>query len=125
MRKYGSHVPADNSPEDTESSEFVRQIEAMAKSLGYRLYRGLLRAQAKVWNPDQIPALLFVEENAASGIKLFEEIEINHVTSQHHGSFGRLTSRPLGSFQLSLHCRAPTRGHSPRNKACPCSATQG
>ncbi|HYL15144.1 MAG TPA: hypothetical protein VEV41_19045 [Terriglobales bacterium] len=50
----GSHVPA-NSPENKQSSEFVRQIEAMAKPLGHRLYRGLLRAQAKVWNPDQIP----------------------------------------------------------------------
>ena len=32
----------------------MRQIEAMAKPLGRRLYRGVLRAQAKVWNPDQI-----------------------------------------------------------------------
>ena len=32
----------------------MSQIEAMAKPLGHRLYRGLLRAQAKVWNPDQI-----------------------------------------------------------------------
>ena len=44
-----------NKPENTESSELVRQIEAMAKPLGRRLYRGVLRAQAKVWNPDQIP----------------------------------------------------------------------
>ena len=43
-----------NNPENTESSELVRQIEAMAKPLGRRLYRGVLRAQAKVWNPDQI-----------------------------------------------------------------------
>jgi hypothetical protein len=51
----GSHVSANNRPENTQSSEVVWQIEVMAKPLGHRLYRGLLRAQAKVWNPDQIP----------------------------------------------------------------------
>jgi hypothetical protein len=46
---------ANNSLGNTQSSELVRQIEAMAQPLGRRLYRGVLRAQAKVWNPDQIP----------------------------------------------------------------------
>jgi hypothetical protein len=50
-----SRVRADNNPEKTESGELVRQIEEMAKPLGRRLYRGVLRTQAKVWNPDQIP----------------------------------------------------------------------
>jgi hypothetical protein len=50
----GSYARANNSPANTQSSELVRQIEAMAEPLGRRLYRGVLRAQAKVWNPDQI-----------------------------------------------------------------------
>jgi hypothetical protein len=53
--KTGSHVPADDNPQNRESSELVRQIEEMAKPLGRRLYRGVLRVQAKVWNPEQIP----------------------------------------------------------------------
>ena len=52
--KTRSHVRADNNPENTQSSELVRKIEEMAKPLGRRLYRGVLRVQAKVWNPDQI-----------------------------------------------------------------------
>ena len=48
-------VRADNNPENAQPSELVRQIEAMAKPLGRRLYRGVLRVQAKVWNPHQIP----------------------------------------------------------------------
>jgi len=50
----GSETTTGNSPENTKSSETVRQIEALAIPLGRRLYRGVLRAQAKVWSPDQI-----------------------------------------------------------------------
>jgi hypothetical protein len=32
----------------------VRQIEAMAEPLGKRLYRGLLKTVARVWNPTEI-----------------------------------------------------------------------
>jgi hypothetical protein len=32
----------------------VRQIEAMAEPLGWRLYRGLLKTGARVWNPTEI-----------------------------------------------------------------------
>lgn len=53
--KTGSPVRAESNPENPESGELVRQIEAMAKPLGRRLYRGVLRIQAKVWNPNQIP----------------------------------------------------------------------
>jgi hypothetical protein len=56
----GSHVPA--SSENQRSNELVRQIESMAKPLGHRFYRGLLRAQAKVWNPDQIPNVALQRE---------------------------------------------------------------
>lgn len=49
-----SHVRTDNNSENTQSSELARQIAEMAKPLGRRLYRGVLRVQAKVWNPDQI-----------------------------------------------------------------------
>jgi len=51
----GCHARVNNGPGNTQSSELVRQIEAMAKPLGCRLYRGILRTLAKVWNPDQIP----------------------------------------------------------------------
>ena len=59
--KTGSHIRADN-PENTPSGELVRQIEQMAKPVGRRLYRGVLRAQAKVWNPDQIPDVALLRE---------------------------------------------------------------
>jgi hypothetical protein len=48
------HIADNNNPENTQFSDLVRQIEEMAKPLGCRLYRGVLRTQAKVWNPDQI-----------------------------------------------------------------------
>jgi hypothetical protein len=40
--------------------ELIRQIEAVAEPLGKRIYRGFLRALARVWEPKQIddPALL-------------------------------------------------------------------
>jgi len=50
----GSRIRPDNNFGNTESGDLVRQIEAMANPLGRRLYRGVLRIQAKVWNPDQI-----------------------------------------------------------------------
>jgi ATPase family associated with various cellular activities (AAA) len=52
--KTGNRIRPDNKSANTESGDLVRQIEAMAKPLGRRLYRGVLRIQAKVWNPDQI-----------------------------------------------------------------------
>jgi len=42
----------DVSPE--EASALIRQIEAMAEPLGRRLYRGLLKTVARVWNPTEI-----------------------------------------------------------------------
>ncbi len=42
----------DVSPED--ASAFLRRIEAMAEPLGRRLYRGLLKTVARVWNPTEI-----------------------------------------------------------------------
>lgn len=53
--KTATPVRTDNNPQNAQSSELVRQIEAMAKPLGRQLYRGVLRVQAKVWSPDQIP----------------------------------------------------------------------
>ena len=45
--------------EDTQHNDVVLQIEKMARPLGRRLYRGLLRTEAMVWSPNQIadPAL--------------------------------------------------------------------
>jgi hypothetical protein len=37
-----------------EANALVRQIEAMAEPLGWRLYRGLLKTGARVWNPAEI-----------------------------------------------------------------------
>ncbi len=37
-----------------DATALVRQIEAMAEPLGWRLYRGLLRTGARVWNPTEI-----------------------------------------------------------------------
>jgi len=37
-----------------DTSALVRQIEAMAEPLGCRLYRGLLKTGARVWNPKEI-----------------------------------------------------------------------
>ena len=43
-----------------EQDELIRQIEAMAEALGKNLYRGILKAVARVWSPTEIhqPALL-------------------------------------------------------------------
>jgi hypothetical protein len=46
----------------------VRQIEEMAKPLGRRLYRGVLRVQANVWNPDRI-------QDAALQRKVLEQMQ--------------------------------------------------
>src|SRR5208283_3952461 len=37
-----------------DATALVRQIEAMAEPLGWRLYRGLLKTGARVWNPTEI-----------------------------------------------------------------------
>jgi len=37
-----------------DANTLVRQIEAMAEPLGWRLYRGLLKTGARVWNPAEI-----------------------------------------------------------------------
>jgi hypothetical protein len=37
-----------------EANALIRQIEAMAEPLGRRLYRGLLKTVARVWNPTDI-----------------------------------------------------------------------
>jgi hypothetical protein len=37
-----------------DANVLVRQIEAMAEPLGWRLYRGLLKTGARVWNPTEI-----------------------------------------------------------------------
>lgn len=40
--------------QDGSLGELVRQVEAMAQSLGKGLYRGLLKSVARVWNPGDI-----------------------------------------------------------------------
>jgi hypothetical protein len=43
-----------NGVSSEQASKVVREIEAMADALGKRLYRGVLRNVAKVWNPAEI-----------------------------------------------------------------------
>jgi hypothetical protein len=55
--------PAHDSVQNSRSIgdlELVRQIEAMVEPLGKRMYRGFLKALARVWDPGQIddPAVL-------------------------------------------------------------------
>jgi DNA polymerase III delta prime subunit len=55
--------PADDSVQNSRpigDLELVRQIRAMAEPLGKRMYRGFLKALARVWDPRQIddPAVL-------------------------------------------------------------------
>ena len=57
-----------------------------SKSLILRLCRVLARHSLSDLEVRRPKALLFIEKNAASGIKLFEQVEINYVTSQHHAS---------------------------------------
>ena len=48
LTPQGRDVSAEN------ENILVRQIEAMAEPLGWRLYRGLLKTGARVWNPTEI-----------------------------------------------------------------------
>ncbi len=40
--------------QNAQSARLISEIEAMAKVLGHRFYRGLLRTLANAWTPDQI-----------------------------------------------------------------------
>ena len=65
--------------EDTQRNDMVLQIEKMARPLGRRLYRGLLRTEAMVWSPSQIadPALRRkVLERMQSAERGFERLRI-------------------------------------------------
>ncbi len=48
LAPQGQNVNTEN------ANALVRQIEAMAEPLGWRLYRGLLKTGARVWNPTEI-----------------------------------------------------------------------
>lgn len=50
----GSQKRQDGAVPQEERADIVRQIEAMAVPLGRGLYRGLLKAVARVWNPSQV-----------------------------------------------------------------------
>ncbi len=47
-------VPQAQNVSTENANALVRQIEAMAEPLGWRLYRGLLKTGARVWNPTEI-----------------------------------------------------------------------
>lgn len=46
--------PRNDAEQNAQSANLAGEIEAMAKALGPRLYRGLLRTLANAWTPDQI-----------------------------------------------------------------------
>ena len=48
LAPQGQNVSTEN------ANALVRQFEAMAEPLGWRLYRGLLKTGARVWNPTEI-----------------------------------------------------------------------
>jgi hypothetical protein len=48
-----SDLPS-NGVSSEQASKVVREIEAMADALGKRLYRGVLKTVARVWNPAEI-----------------------------------------------------------------------
>ena len=50
----GKPAPQGQSASLEEASNVIREIEAMAEPLGKRLYRGLLKSAARVWNPTDI-----------------------------------------------------------------------
>jgi hypothetical protein len=47
-------TPQEREVSAEDASVLVRQIDAMAEPLGWRLYRGLLKTGARVWNPAEI-----------------------------------------------------------------------
>jgi hypothetical protein len=61
-----------------ESRRMVRQIEAMAEPLGKAMYRGLLKAIARVWRPAEIREAAVLEkvlaamQSAAQGLRRLE-----------------------------------------------------
>jgi hypothetical protein len=55
MLPHSGDSPADEQGEKSEElTAIVGQIEAMAEVLGRRLYRGVLKNIARVWNPTEI-----------------------------------------------------------------------
>jgi hypothetical protein len=51
---YPNVTPPGRGVSAEDANALVRQIAAMSRPLGWRLHRGLLRAGAGVWNPNQI-----------------------------------------------------------------------
>lgn len=80
--------------------ELIRQIEAMAESLGKKMYRGFLKALARVWDPKQIddPSLL--------------QKVLTHMQAAHRGlarldaALNRTGPEPLGQILESLKLRS-------------------
>jgi hypothetical protein len=56
-KNAGSAANRDNGKQD---ANLVSQIEAMAEPLGRGLYRGLLKTLARVWQPAQIRAIIYL-----------------------------------------------------------------
>ena len=69
------HTPQRQDVSAEDANALVRQIEAMAEPLGWRLYRGLLKTGARVWNPteisdaDVLPKVLAQMQAAERGLR--------------------------------------------------------
>jgi hypothetical protein len=55
-------VPGNGEAISNERAELIRQIEGMAKPLGRRLYRGLLRRVARAWKPSDISEVVILRK---------------------------------------------------------------
>jgi hypothetical protein len=89
-----SGTPLDNRP------AMIHQIEAMAKPLGRPLYRGILKAVGRIWQPSQIQDSALMEEVLAqmqSAVRALQQLEKALV---------KTGSGPLKSILYSLNLKS-------------------
>jgi hypothetical protein len=76
--KKGKNSSPDEPSVSREDRRMIQQIEAMAQPLGKAMYRGLLKAIARVWQPSQIcdravlEKVLAAMQSAAHGLRRLE-----------------------------------------------------
>jgi hypothetical protein len=85
---------------EDESSELVQQIEAMAKSLGRCMYRGLLKSVARAWKPQQI-------QDTAVLQKLLEHMQAaDRGLRRLDAAFAQTGPEPLAAILHSLNLKS-------------------
>lgn len=94
-----ANAPAETGSENACSrSELISQIEAMAAPLGRRLYRGVLKTLARVWNPREIRDKESLEKVLASMESAERGLARLQVALQQTGS--EAASKTLRSLNL-------------------------